>query len=234
MKREDFTANDHAFLFGLIAKETIESCGEEGAKAVVEGIIKYGKERGNRMALRVKKDGGDLDLVNYIAYSEWEAKEGDMDVRVHEINPDYHMEVYKCPWYEEWNKNNLMKYACLYCRYVDEAIVEGFNKSLALDVLKNRADGGECCDFWFRNVKLSKEDLDKINKKKDALDGKAIMPWDYHIGHIYKTMSQVVEEKLGYAGKKAVDKALKCFEERYGKEAINIIFSFKDIDFNII
>ena len=36
----------HAVLFALLAKRAVELCGEDGKKAILHGMILYGKERG--------------------------------------------------------------------------------------------------------------------------------------------------------------------------------------------
>ncbi|NLZ51972.1 MAG: L-2-amino-thiazoline-4-carboxylic acid hydrolase [Thermoanaerobacteraceae bacterium] len=230
--KHEFTANQHALLFGWIAKEVIIRCGDEGKEALKLGVIKYGKQRGRRMAERVKADGFELSVPNYMAYGEWQAKQGDMDLRFAIQDKDLNMQAHKCPWYQEWKDNNLLEYAYIYCQYVDEAIVKGYNPNLKLDVPENRAEGAQFCDFWFRNANMTEKDFEYIKDTKEKLSGKAVMPWDYHIGHLYKTMEEVIVSKLKDKGKEAMKAAIDTFAKHFGQEAADIVLSFRDTDFN--
>lgn len=51
------SASHHAILFAFIAKETISTFGEKGKEALTKGVIRYGNQRGRRMALRALADG---------------------------------------------------------------------------------------------------------------------------------------------------------------------------------
>lgn len=229
-----FTANQHALLFAWIAKAAIDRFGKEGKSAIGEGVIKYGKQRGKRMALRVKQDGAELNVPYYMAYGEWQAKPGDMDLKFFIKGDDLNMQAHKCPWYDEWREKDLLEYGRIYCKYVDEAIVEGYNPRLKLDVTKNRSEGAAFCDFWFRRASMTKEDFEKIKQRKEELGDKAIMPWDYHIGHLYKTMSDVIVGKFGEEGETVMEEALKVFEKYYGSVATEVIKGFSDTNFDEI
>ena len=197
-------------------------------------MVEYGRQRGKRMALRVKKDGKHIDISNYIAYGEWQARPGDMDTRLFIHGDDLNMQIHKCPWFEEWKKHDLLEYGRIYCQYIDEAIVEGYNSQMKLDVLQNRSAGADYCDFWFRKAGMTEEDFEKINKTKSKLGGKAIMPWDYHIAHLYKALEDVIIQELGERAKDAIKAALDMFAKNYGQESADIILSLKDTDFNIL
>lgn len=47
----------HAMMFAFLAKRAIETCGEEGKQAILDGMTVYGKERGARMAARAIAHG---------------------------------------------------------------------------------------------------------------------------------------------------------------------------------
>jgi hypothetical protein len=70
-------------------------------------------------------------------------------------------------------------------------------------------------------------------KKKAINPGKrALMAWDYHIGHLYKTIGEVVIEELGQVGQEAVRVALAEFASCYGEEAAQIVAEYQDTDFS--
>jgi hypothetical protein len=65
-----FTAQHHALLFTSISKEVIDKIGEKnGEKLLGKAVMKYGQQRGKRMALRAKKNGHDLTIANYFQMS---------------------------------------------------------------------------------------------------------------------------------------------------------------------
>lgn len=61
----------HAMMFAFLAKRAIETCGEEGKQAILDGMTVYGKERGARMAARAIGHGDPLNTMTNQAYGEW-------------------------------------------------------------------------------------------------------------------------------------------------------------------
>ena len=53
----------HAMMFAFLAKRAIETCGEEGKQAILDGVTVYGKERGARMAARAIAHGDPLNTM---------------------------------------------------------------------------------------------------------------------------------------------------------------------------
>ncbi len=233
--RSSFTAGHHALLFGWIAREVIERLGEErGEEVLKKAVWKYGEQRGRRMALRIKADGRAPNMVNYRAYGEWEAGKGEMEIKVVARKPHLHVQVFKCCWTTAWEENGLSQYARCYCPTADEAIVHGFNPDLTIDIPGNRANGDSCCDLIFRDANVTLVDALVMNRRKKKVREKALMPWDYHTGHIYKTMGEVVISELGEEGEKAVAAALKKFTDRYGEEAAQILDAYRGTDFDLL
>ena len=73
----------------------------------------------------------------------------------------------------------------------------------------------------------------KLIYKKMFNPGKrAIMPWEYHIGHLYKKMSEVIADELGEQAKDIMATALKDFTKKYGEEAGQIVMDYKYTDFD--
>jgi len=58
------------------------------------------------------------------------------------------------------------------------------------------------------------------------------MSWEYHIGHLYKTMREVVIQELGQAGQAAINEAVAGFAQRYGDKAAQMIVAYQDTDFD--
>lgn len=215
-----FTARHHALLFAWMARALIARVGAEKGEAVMrQAVRRYGEERGHRMALRAEADGERLSMVNYLAYGEWSADAGEIEQAIAEEGADVRMTVHRCPWHAAWVENNLMRYGRLYCLEIDEALVRGFNATLRLDVARTRPNDGESCEFVFREV-------DGRGPRRGR-----VMPWAYHVGHLYKTVGKVMAQEVGTAGREVATEALEAFAERYGEEAAEVVLGYADVGF---
>jgi hypothetical protein len=221
-------------LFGWMARAVIQRVGEEKGEVVVrQAVRRYGEQRGRRMALRAEANGHPRSMTNYIVYGEWAASEPVAEQKVLTKSPDARVQVLKCPWHRAWKAHDLMPYGRLYCMEVDEALVRGFNPDLRLDVNGTLSGGDDCCEFVFYGAKLNLLNTLGVAYKKAVKPGKtAVMPWEYHIGHLYKTVSEVATEELGDLGHEAAEEAMAAFAAAYGKDAAGRILAFRDMDFD--
>ena len=217
---ERFTPTHHALLFAWISRAVIERTGlERGEQVVRKAIRRYGEERGERMALRAQGDGVPLNMTSYMAYGEWAADPGESEHTVFEEDAGVRTVVHRCPWHKAWEDADLMEYGRLYCLEIDTALARGFNPELTLEVNRTLSNDGQDCEFVFR-------DAEGIVEKK----GK-VMPWPYHLGHLYWTMSRVLVEELGEVGEQASNAALDRFNAEYGGDAGRVIEAYCDADF---
>jgi hypothetical protein len=182
-------------------------------------VRRYGEERGHRMALRAEAAGERLSMANYLAYGEWTADPGKIEQTIVEQGADVRMTVHRCPWHAAWAENDLMAYGRLYCLEIDKALVRGFNSALELDVNATRPNDGEPCEFVFHEIR------ERVARKG------TVMPWVYHVGHLYKTVGDVIAEGLGAAGRAAAAEALEAFAGRYGEEAAEVVLAYGNVDF---
>jgi hypothetical protein len=215
-----FTARHHALLFAWMAQAVIQRTSEERGETVIrKAVRRYGEERGHRMALRAEADHKPLSMANYLAYGEWAAGPGESEQALAEEGADVRMTVHRCPWHAAWAENDLLAYGRLYCLEIDEALVRGFNPALKLDVNATRPNDEEPCEFLFHDV-----------AERGPRRGR-VMPWAYHLGHLYKTVGNVVIEELGTVGREAVGEALATFAERFGEDAAQVVLGYQDEDF---
>ncbi len=229
-----FTAQHHAMLFTNIAKEVIEKIGEEnGKKLIGRAVRKYGRQRGKRMALRAHKNGHALSVANYFAYGEWEVPKDEMDFKLIEKNPDARLNIFKCPWHSVWKENNLLEYGKYFCQEIDAALVNGFNPDLEIKVNSTQTNGGELCEFVFKNAELNFLKIIGLAYKKKINPGAAaIMPWEYHTGHLFKTLGEVIKQELGAEAEIIMENALTNFSNFSSKDHIEIIKKYLDINFD--
>jgi hypothetical protein len=218
-----FTPTHHALLFAWIARAVVRRTGEaQGQASVRRAVRRYGEQRGRRMALRAQADGQALTMNAYRAYGEWEAPEGETPSEVVREAPNPVAHVLRCPWHRAWEAQGLMDYGRLYCLEVDHALVRGFNPELRLDVNRLMSAGEDCCEFVYHGADLE----EKIEPAKPS-----VMLWDYHLGHLCKTMGEVIVEDLGEQGAEAIQEALAEFAAHYGQKAAGIVQGYGDTDF---
>jgi len=232
--RKSFTPTHHALLFGWISRGVIRVVGEDRGEVIMRKAVRhYAAQRGRRMAMRAQRDEQELNMLNYLVYGEWESGETEMHVwETLQSDPHFAMRISICPWMTAWRENNLIPYGRYYCMEVDEALVRSFNSELRLDVNKTLPDSGECCDFIFHDAELTPENNQVMAERIQELNGSAIMPWDYHIGHLYWSISEVIEGELGEHSAVILNEALENFTQRFGEEAAQIVLEYQQVDFN--
>lgn len=216
-----FTATHHALLFAWISRAVIQRTDQAMGEAVMRlAVRRYGEQRGRRMALRAQAGGRSLTMDNYLAYGEWQAEPGEMSGETVATEPHLTRHVHSCPWHRAWEAEALMPYGRIYCLEIDEALVRGFNPDLRLDVNSTQTAGDPFCEFVYHGA------------ARDQVHRGLVMPWDYHAGHLFKTMGEVVVAHLGQAGAEAIEEALADWSSYYGPEAAQILAGYQDTDFD--
>lgn len=229
-----FTPSHHAALFGIIAKEAVERAGEDGKNAVLEGVKLYALQRGSRMKKRAIKNGDPLTMSTYRAYCEWIAPAGSIDRVTVQKSPAHVTRNFACPWHTYWRDHGLLSEGYLYCRYIDEYLVRGFNNSLELNVNAVHTDGkSEYCEFVWNGIDLTPENEKEISIMRERVQASAVKNWEYHIGHLYQTIGKVLRERLTN-GDVIMQKAKTKFILDYGKQGEMVLEKSKDIDYNEI
>ncbi len=229
----NFTERHHALLFSFMAKSVIQKTGETNGEPVIrKAVRKYGEQRGKRMALRAKKYGHDLTMDNYFAYSEWEVPKHVMDFKMIQKNPHARLNIHKCPWYVTWKENDLLGFGQYYCKEIDAALIRGFNPTLVLVVNSTLTNDNAPCDFVFKDAGFSFLKLLGLAYKKKIRPGKkAIMSWEYHTGHLYNTMADVIEQECGEKTDEIIADALNDFALFFDENHIRAIKKYHDTDF---
>jgi hypothetical protein len=221
---QSFTPRHHALLFAWISKEILLRAGiEKGEPAIRKAVKRYGEQRGHRMALRARANGHPLDMPSYLTYGEWRALADEMEGRRSAEGLDLRSVVYRCPWQTVWAETDLVEYGRFYCLEIDQALVRGFNPTLRLDVNQTQSNDGQPCDFLF---------YDGMSRMATSPTSPAVMGWDYHTGHLFKTMSSVLKEELGKTGEESVRTGLDEFARKFGVDAARAITSYLDVDFD--
>ncbi len=232
-----FTEIHHALLFGWLSRAVIETVGEPKGKAVVSRALRrYGEERGKRMALRARAKRQPLDVANLFVYAEYRPISVKMKAKVAEKSANFTLEVSRCPWCDAWKENGLLTFGRLYCLDIDQAVLRGFNPDLKMDVEGTVSNGAPRCRLVYHGANLTRfRYLFALGYQRTINPGKkVVMPWEYHTGHLCKTLEASFIEDLGESGRKVSESALREFSQRYGESAAQKVLAFRSTDFNTI
>ncbi|MDR1917285.1 MAG: L-2-amino-thiazoline-4-carboxylic acid hydrolase [Synergistaceae bacterium] len=237
MNREDlsrkFYIDDHAALFGYIAKSADENCGEEGLAVVRRGIAAYGRERGLRAAMRCIADGNELTMMNYIVYGEWADPRGWSRSEVASLNPVYRTNMTVCAWCEAWKKYGLIEYGKIYCDNADENLVHGFNPELRLEMGTIMSHGANVCEFIWNGAALKDDDeAAEMSRRRAGLIPRATKDFLYHCGHVLSTFRREILLELGLVeGAQIVRRAMTLYGEQFGRDKAEIIEAESELNF---
>lgn len=232
----EFMAKHHALLFAWLAKDITSLVGEEQASPVLHRAVRrYGEQRGHRMALRAQANGHDLSMLSWLAYPEWKAGKGETVMKIVQKRPAVRINMPLCPWYTTWKNEDLLAHGTCYCEEIDASVVRGFNPELRIDVNEIKPHGADACDMVFHGADLSPRNLITfLVRKFIAIRNHSIMPWEYHIGHVYKTIGEELISAFGDQGRKACETALETFAQRFGDLAATRIRNWWNTDFNVL
>jgi len=135
-------------LFCTITEEVINQFGDDGREAIAKAVIKYGEERGRRIAELVKSQGKELDIKNFFIYGDLDSSSiVKMKPKIVNGNPEIIIrDCVFCNACRDWDKE---EYGMLYCEYVDEAILKGYNPDLVLEIPSRMPFGDKKCHFRY-------------------------------------------------------------------------------------
>ena len=228
-----FTPVHHALLHGWIAQAIVERVGEQRGEAVIRKAIRqYGEERGRRMALRAQANKHVLSMPTYIGYTEYRVRSGEIPLEIVERSPHARVRTPQCPWHTTWKANGLLSVGRIYCLEIDQALVRGFNPELRLDVNATLTNGAAQCEFVYHDANLTIPNYLMIQYRRVVSPGaRAVMPWDYHVGHLFSTLEKVAVGELGQVGQAAIEAGLAAFAERYGEQAKQRVVASRGKDY---
>ncbi|MDL2225789.1 L-2-amino-thiazoline-4-carboxylic acid hydrolase [Eubacteriales bacterium OttesenSCG-928-M02] len=224
-------APHHAALFGYLTRETLATLGKDGENAVKEIVILYGNQRGVRMAMRATAAGYPLDMVSYNGFREWQLVNPDSAHTQGEPpkgDADYHISYsLTCPWHQAWKAYGMEAEAPYYCRYVDKALLAGFNPNLRLEIPKLLTQGDDCCEMHWMDYVKTDEDAARI--EKIALENDPVMPWGYHLAHLYCSFIAVLSR---YPNTRDIlEKAKADFLAQFGPNSLVDMEAFLHMNF---
>ena len=223
---------NQAMMFAFLSRAAIEAKGEEGREAIQKGMIRYGRERGARMAERARKAGDPVELWTNQAYGEWKPDyDGQMEFGMLRAEPTYQTYISKCAWCEAWRKYDIIEYGREYCVHVDEAVYEGFGCGAVCTAVSTAMSwGGERCDFdWGKP--LSDEELSKLAARKAELGTSAMRDFGFHTAHICFSVADELGKAFPGEAEAIIERAVSDYIELFGQEAYDCLQGFSPDEF---
>lgn len=127
-----------AELYYFMAKEMIDSLGEEkGKEAVRASISKFAEARINSMYEEAREKGLELNLETYV-------KVRDMPGISWERDPDNPEDITYCPMHDMWKELGVEDIGAIYCE-IDDILYKAFNAEFERPLCKTSGDN--CCRF---------------------------------------------------------------------------------------
>ncbi|WP_125143269.1 L-2-amino-thiazoline-4-carboxylic acid hydrolase [Clostridium transplantifaecale] len=136
-----------AKMFSHITREVEKACGEDGVKAVREGVRQFGLERGRNIAERAKAMGHENDAKSYLSCYDMGRSElfkSENDIREKTVEQNFT----ECIFAKQFMEDHDEKYGIHYCEMIDPAIAEGYNEKFKCTHDKHFFKDG-CCHFLF-------------------------------------------------------------------------------------
>ena len=137
-------------LFSSVAKFIIEKLGPEEGEALLKDAVEYfGNERGKHIAKRVKAQGLPLTFKNWLIYTDIDSTKNFRPIANVDNNDDFVVKIKHCTFYNSAEEWGLGEYAKIYCKYVDYAILRGYNPDVKLILKERQATGAKRCIFRY-------------------------------------------------------------------------------------
>jgi hypothetical protein len=223
---------NQAMMFAFLSRAAIEARGEAGREAIQTGMVRYGRERGARMAARARANGDPVELWTNQAYGEWKPDyPGQMEFGMLRSEPTYQTYISKCAWCDAWKANNILEYGREYCVHVDAAVYDGFGcGGVCTPVSTAMSWGGSRCEFdWGKPLALT--ELEMLRAKKHELGDSAMRDFTFHTAHIFCSVSDEICKVFPEDGKEIIDRAVSDYIELFGQEAYDCLLEFSPDEF---
>ena len=137
-----------AVLFASMARIVLEKHGSEKGEALIRKAVEdFGRARGARIAAIVTGLGKPLTLKNWLIYSDIDAS--NFSPAPDLVDDDLVVQAGECTFWTAAQAFGLGGVAKLYCKYVDYAILEGYNPDIKLVLLDRHQSGKDFCVFRY-------------------------------------------------------------------------------------
>lgn len=201
---------EHALLYAHIAGTVLEDCDQEKGEQLIQEItVSYGVKRGQRMRAKALENGETLDITAYLAHGEWQGEPGE-NISTMAYRTDSSVStVSRCAWHDTWHKAGMEEYGRYYCRYIDQALCEGFGGSFRLQIPQSTGRGDDCCEFVWTQA----ADEKAVSARRESLGEGRILPFSFHC-HELAECAVMTLRKEGFP--ETAEKVIKQYEKLTG------------------
>lgn len=217
----------HAFISAEYYALLKADCGSKGIDAFSEMTVRYGRQRGIRMAKRAMRDGQPLNYMTYMNYREWIPTAGLMPhalpAEAENTYPEYKVRIYSCAWHEQFAAMGLAEAGRIYCRLIDPAICAGFSPDIEF-ITSQTLNDHNCCIQTVRNACIPEGFRSEV-KTENTRD------FEYHCAHLYETYRRGTAERFGDTVNRMF---ISEFSSHYGREMTERLLSYQETDFEEI
>jgi len=224
----------HATVFAVVARNAGAPADPAALTAISEAVRRYGLQRGRRMRKRAIRNGDPPDMASYRAYCEWFAEEGSFATEIVEDSPVLITRTTRCPWMDAWKKTGLVSEGHIYCSFVDDNLVKGFNEDLLLNVGPVLSDGKSgYCEFKWNGLDMRNESSNQTSARRERLMHETVKSWDYHIGHLLRQLNDTLIELMPN-GRDIMMASVRELAEVYGIDVREIFDRTAEVDYEMI
>jgi hypothetical protein len=136
-------------LYYHMAREMVDTFGNEGERALRHAIRQFGAERGRRMRKQHEEEGLPINLVTLHGQ---DTKDRPADPRTeavtHKLTPGVReTDVSKCGFHEAWRDWGGTDVALIYCQEVHHAMWQAYDPEIEVNLPKTLTNGDDRCVF---------------------------------------------------------------------------------------
>lgn len=223
-----FNERVHAYIAAKYYVHLTEEFGERGKLAFIHATQYYAGQRGRRMAQRAIRDGQSLTQASYNYYGEWvnteEIKAQGIANRSERTTEGY-SKITCCPWHVQFQEMGCQEAGAVYCRYLDAAISRGFNPELGY-VVDQTLHTADCCIHRLTTGPISEG-------SERGKNPAGLKNFEYHCAHSFWAYHEVVEAIFQSEGEKVNRLVLEDFARDYGREMADVLWSYREVNFNV-
>ena len=138
---------------------------------------------------------------------------------------DGKLKITQCPWYAQFQEMGAREAGRVYCTYLDEAISRGFNPELGY-VVDQTLHTADCCIHRLTTGPISEG-------SERGKNPAGLKSFEYHCAHSFWAYHEVVEAIFQSEGEKVNRLVLEDFARDYGREMADVLWSYREVNFNV-
>ncbi len=215
-------SNIYAFLYYYLADEAIQRFGDDGAKAVADGLTRYGHFRGAMLRTMQIKKGLEINVENFGLYYDLPKDERSNAKNFMRTKTGCYSEYYSCQFSDIWKMlegiplDQPSRVGKLYCDYFHCAMWDGYCHGMKIEIPKMITGTDSYCIFHTSlDSTVDQDPTHGVLKEAD------MMNWNFDepvaaIGNIYCMMYFFVAEAICRAFPEGGEASVRAGLLRYG------------------